>query len=241
MDGPLVVLVHGSMDRSAGLLRLSRRLDRTHRVVRFDRRGYGRSVPHDGPFDMDGQLHDLLAVLDGRAAVVFGHSYGGNVALALAGRRPDAVRAVAVYESPLSWLDWWPQDTAGAMALTGGDAADAAERFMRRLIGDERWTRLPPGTRAARRREGMAMVGELADLREHEPWRGGDIAASVVALHGSGGAEHHRRGAAHIAQAIDGCELTKVEGARHFGPNTHPDVVAGVINALVSRCGAPRR
>ena len=43
---PPVVLVHGAMDRSAGMLRLSRRLDETHRVLRYDRRGYGRSKPH---------------------------------------------------------------------------------------------------------------------------------------------------------------------------------------------------
>ena len=62
-DGPLVVLVHGSMDRSAGLLKLSRRLDGTHSVARYDRRGYGRSTPHDGPFDIDGQVDDLEDVL----------------------------------------------------------------------------------------------------------------------------------------------------------------------------------
>ena len=105
----MIALVHGSMDRSAGLLKLSRRLDDDHRVLRYDRRGYGRSAPHPGPFGMDGQVDDLVALLDERPAVVFGHSYGGNVALAVAARRPDLVRAVGVYESPLSWLDWWPR------------------------------------------------------------------------------------------------------------------------------------
>ena len=41
--GPLVVLVHGSMDRSASFIRTERHLDGRH-VVRYDRRGYGRSV-----------------------------------------------------------------------------------------------------------------------------------------------------------------------------------------------------
>ena len=53
---PMIALVHGSMDRSAGLLKLSRRLDDDHRVLRYDRRGYGRSAPHPGPFGMDGQV-----------------------------------------------------------------------------------------------------------------------------------------------------------------------------------------
>ncbi|MGH9271369.1 MAG: alpha/beta fold hydrolase, partial [Ilumatobacteraceae bacterium] len=107
-DGaPLIVLVHGSMDRSAGLLKLSRRLDEVHRVVRYDRRGYGRSAPHAGPFRMDEQVADLVSLLDGRPATVFGHSYGGDVALALADRHPELVPAVGIYEAPLPWLDWW--------------------------------------------------------------------------------------------------------------------------------------
>lgn len=231
--GPLVVLIHGAMDRSAGLLKLSRRLDETCCVARYDRRGYGRSAPHAGPFDIPGQVADLMSVLDGRSAVLFGHSYGGNVALAAAVRRPELVRAVAIYESPMSWTSWWPTTTAGATALGSRHAADAAEAFMRRLIGDERWERLPSRTREARRREGVTMIGELADLRDHEPWRGKDVHVPVVAMRGSGGAEHHRHGIEVIAGAIPGCEVVVVEGARHFGPNTHPDAVAAVVRRLV--------
>ena len=170
-DAPLIALVHGSMDRSAGLLKLSRRLDDRFRVLRYDRRGYGRSAPHGGPFTMDGQVADLVEVLAGRPAVVFGHSYGGNVALALADRHPDLVRAVGVYETPLPWVDWWPDSTAGTQATDDGTAPDdAAERFMRRMIGDARWERLPSRTRLARRAEGAAMLAELVDIDEHVPW-----------------------------------------------------------------------
>ncbi|HZX56412.1 MAG TPA: alpha/beta hydrolase, partial [Ilumatobacteraceae bacterium] len=78
-DRPLIALVHGSMDRSAGMLKLSRRLDSDFRVLRYDRRGYGRSFPHPGPFMMAGQIDDLVGLLAGRRAVLVGHSYGGDV------------------------------------------------------------------------------------------------------------------------------------------------------------------
>ena len=234
-SAPLVVLIHGSMDRSAGLLKLSRRLDGDHRVARYDRRGYGRAVPHSGPFDMAGQVDDLLTVMGGRRGVLFGHSYGGNVALALAMRCPELVRAVIVYESPLSWLPWWPTTTAGGEALDGAaDPADAAERFMRRLVGDEKWRRLPPGTRAARRREGVAMLGELADLRAHPPWHPASVRVPVTAMRGSGGADHHRRGVAHLVDVVAGASLVEIDGARHFGPNTHPDEVAAVVRDVAA-------
>lgn len=233
VDAPLVVLVHGSMDRSAGVLKLSRRLDTAYCVVRYDRRGYGRSRPHPGPFGMDSQVDDLIGVLDGRPAVVFGHSYGGNIALALATRRPDLVRRVAVYETPLSWLDWWPGSTAGADALaTRGEPADAAERFIRRLIGDERWARLPEATRTARRDEGVAMVGELTDLRDRAPWDPAAVTMPVVAMHGSEGAAHHRLSTAYLSDVLPDCRVVEISGARHFGPNTHPGQVAEVIAGL---------
>ena len=208
-DGPPVALVHGSMDRSAGLLRLSRRLDDHHRVLRYDRRGYGRSAPHPGPFGVADQVADLAALLadvfDRRPAVVFGHSLGGDVAMAAAAAHPDLVPGLVVYEPPLSWLPWWPTTSAGSRALAGSaDPADAAEQFMRHLVGDHRWAHLPPGTRAARRREGAAMVGELADLRAGPPFDPTILAQAVVAMRGELGADHHRRGIEHLARTVPG-------------------------------------
>ena len=50
---PLIVLVHGSMDRSSGMLKLSRRLDKDFAQLALRPPRYGRSFPHDGPFTMD--------------------------------------------------------------------------------------------------------------------------------------------------------------------------------------------
>lgn len=236
-----VTLIHGSLDRSAGLLKLSRRLDDRFRVLRYDRRGYGRSTPHDGPFRMVDQVDDLDTLLgaqpaEDRPSVLVGHSFGGNVALAYASQRPDRVAAVVTYETPLSWRPWWPHGTAGSRALDWThDPPAAAEGFMRRLIGDDRWERLPPSSRAARRREGTAMVGELSDLRAQPAWESADVGVPVLAMYGVDGQPHHRRAAETIAAEIDGAELCGVAGASHPGPNTHPDVVAGLITDFLDR------
>ncbi len=223
------------------MLKVSRRLDDRFRVVRYDRRGYGRSRPHPGPFAMDGQVDDLVGLLAGRRAVVVGHSYGGNVALAAAARRPDLVAGVAVYETPLSWEEWWPGTTAGAAAVAAaGQPEEAAERFMRRMVGDERWEALPDRTRATRRAEGVAMVAELADLREHRPWRADQIEVPVVVSHGSRGAEHHRRGMHHVAASISGSRLVALEGCRHDAPLAAPDqFCTEVVEPLLRAVGGP--
>lgn len=223
-DGPLVVLVHGSMDRSTGMLKVSRQLDRTCRVLRYDRRGYGRSSPHPGPFSMVEQVADLVALLAGRTAdVVVGHSYGGNVALALAAHHPALVRAVSIYETPLSWEPWWPGTTAGAVAVaSAGDPQGAAERFMRRMIGDARWEALPERTRAQRLVEGVAMVAELADLRTTRPWDADRVSVPVLAGYGTGGSPHHRTGMEHVAATVPGARVVELAGCRHDAPLSHP-------------------
>jgi pimeloyl-ACP methyl ester carboxylesterase len=225
------------MDRSAGLLRLGRRLDDRFRVLRYDRRGYGRSHDRGGPFDMATHASDLVDLLEttlppGERATLFGHSYGGNVALAVADRRPDLVARVVVYECPLSWLDWWPASTAGAAAVSAGDPSAAAEAFMRRLVGDRRWEGLPAGVKAARRAEGPAMVAELADLRRAAPWDPSRVVAPVLAVVGERARPHHRRAMEFVATLLPDVTLAVVDGAGHVGPNTHPEAIARLVGGF---------
>ena len=245
-DGAHVTLIHGSLDRSAGLLKLSRRLVRSCRVTRYDRRGYGRSTPSGGPFTVSEHVADLRSLLHqvepaGGASLLVGHSYGGNVALALAEQCPELVAGVVTYETPLSWMEWWPNDSAGTDALGWlDDPPAAAERFMRRLIGDERWERLPESTRRSRRTEGTAMVGELLDLRARPAWNAEHVGVPVLAMHGEFGQEHHRLAAEWIAEQVPDGNLACLPGARHPGPNTHPDAVATMIDDFLRHRIRPR-
>ena len=239
-EHPLIVVIHGSMDRSAGMLQLSRRLDGDFRVLRYDRRGYGRSFPHAGPFTMEAQVADLVEQLAGRKAVLIGHSYGGNVALATADHRPDLVAGVAVYETPLSWEPWWPGTTAGSIAVAeAGKPQEAAERFMRGILGDQRWESLPERSKQVRRAEGLAMVEELADLRRNRPWIAERIKVPVITSFGSLGATHHRDGMRHAAALLD-CPVVELPDCRHDAPLSHADLFrSAVVDPLVRMTGAP--
>ena len=240
-SSPVAVVVHGSMDRSAGLLRLSRRLDATHRVIRYDRRGYGRSAGVGPPWTVGANVDDLEILLASEAsapAILVGHSFGGNVALGLASRRPESVRAVVVYETPLSWLDWWPGNSAGGAAMAVDDPGDAAEAFMRRLVGDAVWERLPESKRGERRAEGAAMVAELADPRRHAPWDGGRIRMPVLALCGEHARPHHRAAMKSLADMISGCRAAVVPAAGHAGPHTHADAVAAAMAPFLESLSA---
>ncbi|HYN33206.1 MAG TPA: alpha/beta hydrolase [Ilumatobacteraceae bacterium] len=240
-DLPTVVVVHGSMDRSAGLLRLSRRLDTQFHVVRYDRRGYGRSRSVGPPWTIEANVEDLAAVVAAASATndapvaLFGHSFGGNVVMAFAARRPDVVSSVVVYETPLSWFDWWPGNTAGGAAMIVDDPGDAAEAFMRRLVGDAVWDHLPAAKQADRRAEGAAMVAELADLRRSPPWNAGEITMPLLALYGEHARPHHRDAMGRLAEMLANCRSEMVADAGHAGPHTHADAVASsVVNFITS-------
>jgi pimeloyl-ACP methyl ester carboxylesterase len=228
--GPLVVLVHGSMDRSSSFAKVQRKLDDCT-VVRYDRRGYGRSLDAGPATCFQDQVDDLLDVIEARPAVVAGHSLGGVVALAAAQQRPDLVRAVVAYEAPMPWSSWWPRASAGSVVTGAGDPGDGAEAFMRRMIGDERWARLPPSTRIDRRAEGPALVAEMLSVRDAAvpPYDPSLVRVPVVAGHGTASKAHHTQTAVALAEEVEGAELHVIDGAAHGAHASHSDAFAGLI------------
>src|SRR5437868_14453827 len=65
------------------------------RVVRYDLRGYGKSLPVDGEFSNMGDLLALLAHLQiDQPAVIMGCSMGGGLALDVALAHPSRERAL---------------------------------------------------------------------------------------------------------------------------------------------------
>ncbi len=236
-SGPLVVLVHGSMDRSSSFAKVQRKLDGCT-VVRYDRRGYGRSLDVGPATSFGDQVDDLFDVIAGRPAVVAGHSLGGVVALAAAQQHPELVRAVVAYEAPTPWSSWWPRASAGSMVTGAGDPADGAEAFMRRMIGDDRWAGLAPSTRADRRAEGPALVAEMLSVRDaaHPPYDPALVRVPVVAAHGTTSQPHHMQTAIALAEAVQGAELHVIDGAGHGAHSSHSEAFAGLIRRALVVC-----
>jgi pimeloyl-ACP methyl ester carboxylesterase len=102
-NGPPVILLHGNIVSSADFA-LSGTLDRIarrHRVIAFDRPGFGYSeVPRDSTWNTPRKQADVLrrafTALDIDGAVVLGHSFGAIVALELALRHPEVVSGLVL-------------------------------------------------------------------------------------------------------------------------------------------------
>lgn len=238
---PAVVMVHGTMDRSASFARAARRMADL-RVVTYDRRGYGRS----GADASEGtsfatHVDDLVDVIAGRAVVLVGHSFGGDVALATAIAHPGLVRAVGAYEPPLPWLDSWPRGGASMDIKRRGldDPAEVAERFIRNVAGDAVWDGLPERTKVQRRAEGAAVLADITALTNGTgPFTIGDLedlvrsGMPVFLASGSRSKPHQHEGTAQLGAAI-GAPVSVFDDARHGGHSSHPDRFAQWVRDIV--------
>jgi pimeloyl-ACP methyl ester carboxylesterase len=226
-----VVLVHGAMDRGSSFRRIEWLLP-TATVVSYDRRGYAGSLHVEPSGDLDTHLADLTDVVNGRTCVVFGHSLGGVLTLTLAARRPDLVRSAVVFEPPFPWFPWWPQSSTQRIAEEQGPAA-AAESFLQRFLGERIWGRLPEVHRAERRREGPALLADMAALRTGRPFFDpSDLRCPTVIGHGERSHAMYERGIEEFRTGLAPgapVDICRVPGARHGAHLSHPGDLAEMV------------
>jgi pimeloyl-ACP methyl ester carboxylesterase len=167
-QGPAVVLLHGFASSLDTWERLVPELQRTHRVLAVDLKGFGWSDRPPGDYSPAAQAALVLKLLEqrgiGRTALV-AHSYGAAVALAIALAAPARVTRIALYDA---WVyeDQMPSFFVWARAPGLGEALFAlfyGERpddrlelafydrgqVSEKLVEDVERAMLRPGTRAA--------------------------------------------------------------------------------------------
>jgi pimeloyl-ACP methyl ester carboxylesterase len=152
---------------------------------------------------------------------------------------------VVAFEPPLPWLEHargLPGRTAGSARWAEVDphdpvaAGDQAERFFRRMVGDEAWERLPDRAKEDRRADGPALVAELSAIRLTEPPF--DVEAMTVpVIYGMGSRTiDRRRDAVHwLVEHTPGSEEAVIPGAEHGAHLTHPDAFADLARLALAR------
>jgi pimeloyl-ACP methyl ester carboxylesterase len=114
----------------------------THRVVRYDLRGFGRSPIGPGRFSHAGDLVELLERQGMQKASLVGVSMGGRAALEVALARPDLVEALVLVGAGFPGHDWSAEmnaaDAAETEALERGDIDAAVEVCMRTWVDGPR-------------------------------------------------------------------------------------------------------
>ncbi|AWN51533.1 alpha/beta hydrolase [Methylobacterium sp. 17Sr1-1] len=255
--GPALVLLHGNGSLIQDWL-VSGLVDaaaRSHRVIAVDRPGFGYSErPRSRiwtPMMQAGLIRGALHSLGVGEATVLGHSWGAQVAIALALQDPARVRALVLesgyyFPSPrIDGLLFAAQGLPGLGDLLTHTVAPVASRLLwprilSRLFGPSpvpgRFSRdfpvemvLRPSQLRSAAAESALMVPDAFALRPHY----GDLRMPVTILSGTGDRLlSHAGQAVALHHRIPGSRLVAVEGAGHMLHQIAPDrVLAAVAGA----------
>jgi pimeloyl-ACP methyl ester carboxylesterase len=255
-DGEPLALVHGSWGDATGWGFVAPGLAESFRVLVYDRRGHSRSERPDtqGSVDEDGDdLAALLEALDLAPAHVVTNSYGGNIALRLATRRPDVFRSLSCHEPPLWNLlegdaesKEMLQQGARSLATVGGRIADgdhkgAARQFVEEVaVGPGAWEKLPAEMRATFVRNAPTFLDELRDpeqLRIDEDALP-RVGVPVRLTDGSESPPAFRRVIDRLAELIPDVTRETIEGAAHLPQLQTPERYVEVTTRAVQQAAA---
>jgi pimeloyl-ACP methyl ester carboxylesterase len=194
-DIPLV-MVHGGWLSRRTWDRTVPQLAESLRVVTYDRRGHGESERPSGQGSVRESVADLAALIEQlelAPAWVAGQSGGGEMALWLAGERPDLLRGLGAHEPGLFSVvaddpavapmleEANAQFSAVVERIESGDHAGGAEQFVEELLGQGTWTKLPPDVRQMVIEHAAAFLYEanFPDVMDFDPeWIRGASARS---------------------------------------------------------------
>jgi pimeloyl-ACP methyl ester carboxylesterase len=230
-EEPLIVLVHGALDRSHSFRRVVQNLPDL-RVITYDRRGYGRSTQVTPVSGLGNQSADLLEVIGNRRATVVTHSAASHIGVLAAIADPGRIASLALWEPAAPWMDFWPERARESVAriASAGDPGAVAERGMKAMFGKEAWNRLSEATRQQHRAEGPAFVLDMAAGLE-APYDWADL--SVPFIIGYGASWPHAETSSQLARALS-CPTFVIEEAPHAAHLSHPAEFAAFVRRAVA-------
>lgn len=249
-SGDPLVLVHGSWLDATDWRPLVERLAGSFRVLTYDRRGHSRSEDPgtQGSVDQDGDdLAALLETLDLAPAHAVTNSFGGNVALRLATRRPQLFRSLCCHEPPLFALLADDPDGLAVLQRTGAslqgvagkiaasDREGAARQFVEEVVlGPGAYDGLPRELRDAMVRNAPTFLDELQD-----PTQGQIDEAALARLEmpvhltiGEGAPPFFARVIDRLASLIPGATRETLDGGHTphtVTPERYAETIAGFI------------
>lgn len=251
--GPVpLVLVHGSWGTHAVWHALAPRLSDAFRVLTYDRRGHGASncPATQGSVHEDvADLAALIETLELAPAWVIGSSFGGSIALRLAGARPEILRGLVVHEPPLLGLLAGDPALAPLLAevgqrigavvdrIAGGDHAGAAELFVDTVaLGPDMWAQMPPAARQMLIDNAPTFLDEARDPDQ--------LLLDVAALRGFTRPALLTLGALsppffapiidRLSPALPHAEVQRFPDAGHIPHETVPDTYAAALRAFIA-------
>lgn len=236
-SGPPLVLVHGSAADADSFRPLERHLADRFTVVSVDRRGR-RGSPDAETYALEDEFEDLVALVESLAepSIVFGHSFGGNVALGAA-MRSSMIVGVVLYEpghrghAPDGMRDELERllaadDRRGAMRLVLRVFSRFPEEWLDDLLDTAQW------------QSRLAYTGTfLRELRAYDEYDYGDLSGfetPTLLIVGGESPPGELEQARSLCSLLPSARLAVLSGEGHVGPITAAPRVAQEIVAFAA-------
>jgi esterase len=239
--GEPILCIHGTGSSSLLWRDAAAQLGKRGRTIIYDRRGFSRSErPEPFVTNVREQADDAAALVDALGAapaIVVGRSHGGEIAVDLALRYPDRVRALALLEGGGLGLSegvrrWIAALDEELFAAAETDVDLVGKTLLTGVAGDEAWEALPEAVREIFTANGPAIVAEeragLLDVTVEEL---GAVAQPTLLLGGQDSPPEFAEATRAAAAAIPGARAEWVEGGHLIDP-AHPAVLAFVEDVL---------
>jgi pimeloyl-ACP methyl ester carboxylesterase len=251
--GPSILIIPGALETTTNFIVLADVLSARFTVHTIERRGRRASGPQGDKYSIDRECEDLLVVADAtNATMLFGHSFGGFVALETA-VRDGRFDKIAVYEPGLSidgsmnmtWTDRCNDE------LKLGRPSDAFITFIRGVNPSTsripRWLlhiilRIAMNSEDLRQKYALlpTAIPEHAEIAKADNTyhRYADIGAKVLVLVG----KDTQRGtpgwpSTKLAEVLRKGTTSGFPKLDHFGPEKSPKEVGGVLGKFFASNG----
>lgn len=235
--GDPILCIHGTGSSSILWVDAARELATRGRAIVYDRRGFSRSERPD-PLVTDVHQHadDAAALLDALGAapaIVIGRSQGGEIAVDLALRYPDRVRALALLEGGgLSLSEaasrWLAQLDEQVFAAAEVDVDSVGETMLRGVLGDASWEELPQEVKQVFADNSPAILAEhRGGVLDVDAEQLGTILQPALIVAAEESPPEIAEVTMLLAEALPYAEVARVEGGHLIHP-AHPAVLAFV-------------
>jgi pimeloyl-ACP methyl ester carboxylesterase len=209
---------------------------RHYRVMRYDRRGFGRTVMMThGPFSHHRDLYELLKFLGIEEAVLLGCSQGGKTVLDLALEHAEMVKALVLVASAVSGFTFAGELPSQLEELEEADARGDVERVNELELqiwvdGPSRTAdQVDPVVRERVREMNLIALSSPSDSLSEQPlepaaaYRLNEIRAPVLIVVGDLDTPKTLAAAELLSEKIEGARKVVIRGTAHLPNMERPE------------------